>query len=114
MKRRISGSTCLLVKPLAGYMLLANHGTDWTLCAAFITVFGGYAAGMYSARKVHESQCCFQRSSDFAAAQASLRYAEQACNHFIAFKLLALIRERFLAPCAACVPLNSKERIKVI
>ena len=30
----------------------------------------------------------------FAVSRAVLRYAEQACNHFIAFKLLALIRDK--------------------
>ena len=30
----------------------------------------------------------------FALARGFLRYAEQACNHFIAFKLLALIRDK--------------------
>ena len=40
-----------------------------------------------------------------AVLRGMLRYGEQACNHFIAFKLLALIREkvfralRRLCPC---------------
>ena len=36
----------------------------------------------------------------FAVVRGFLRYAEQACNHFIAFKLLALLRDRvFRARC---------------
>ena len=31
---------------------------------------------------------------DVRAVRGFLRYAEQACNHFIAFKLLALIRDK--------------------
>ena len=30
----------------------------------------------------------------FAVVRGFLRYAEQACNHFIAFKLLALLRDK--------------------
>ena len=30
----------------------------------------------------------------FAVARGFLRYGEQACNHFIAFKLLALLRDK--------------------
>ena len=30
----------------------------------------------------------------FAALRGILRYAEQSCNHYIAFKLLALIRDK--------------------
>ncbi|MFR6535656.1 MAG: hypothetical protein ACLUPM_08015 [Oscillibacter sp.] len=34
-----------LVKPLSGYMVLAVLRTIGHLCAAFITIFGGYGAG---------------------------------------------------------------------
>ena len=36
----------------------------------------------------------FIAAAVFALLRGVLRYAEQACNHFIAFKLLALIREK--------------------
>ena len=32
----------------------------------------------------------------FALVRAGFRYAEQSCNHFIAFKLLAIIRDKVL------------------
>lgn len=84
-----------LVKPLTGFMLLAIlMGLIGHLCAAFITIFGGYAVLDLLQFDVPLSLtalfiCVFV----FALARGLLRYAEQACNHFIAFKLLALIRD---------------------
>jgi len=94
-----------LVKPLAGYMVLAViMGLAGHLCAAFITILGGYAvlapAGFETAFRLEMVFVCVLV---FAAVRAVLRYAEQACNHFIAFKLLALIRDRVFQalPCKA-------------
>ncbi|MBQ8834040.1 MAG: ABC transporter ATP-binding protein [Oscillospiraceae bacterium] len=85
-----------LVKPLAGYMLLAiTMGLIGHLCAAFITVFGGFAVlnvlGLDTALSLPFLFACLIL---FALVRGFLRYAEQACNHFIAFKLLALIRDQ--------------------
>ena len=88
-----------LVKPLTGYMLLAvAMGLIGHLCAAFITVFGGYAilqvvnpAGPWNLSAI------FTAVLIFAVLRGFLRYGEQACNHFIAFKLLALIRDKVFA-----------------
>lgn len=85
-----------LVKPLAGYMFLAIiMGLIGHLCAAFITIFGGYAVleildegAPFSLKFIFVLVCIF------AVLRGVLRYAEQACNHFIAFKLLALIRDK--------------------
>lgn len=85
-----------LVKPLVGYMLLAiGMGFAGHLCATLITVFGGYGVLAYLG---------FQTALDikvlgisvcvFAALRGVFRYGEQTCNHFIAFKLLALIRDK--------------------
>ena len=85
-----------LVKPLAGYMLLAIFmGLAGHLCAVFLTVFGGYAAlcvlGFGTPLGLTALFACM---GAFALLRGVLRYAEQACNHFIAFKLLALIRDK--------------------
>ena len=85
-----------LVKPLAGYMILAiTMGLIGHLCAAFITVFGGYAA-LHVLRPEWSMNLgiLFGSVIVFALIRGVLRYAEQACNHFIAFKLLALIRDK--------------------
>ena len=104
MKKR-SGFTVMarligLVRPLAGYMVLAIlMGLIGHLCASFITIFGGFAVlnllGLDAPLSLGAVFACVLA---FALLRAGLRYGEQACNHFIAFKLLALIRDKvFLA-----------------
>ncbi|MBQ8822716.1 MAG: thiol reductant ABC exporter subunit CydC [Lachnospiraceae bacterium] len=85
-----------LVKPLAGFMLLAIFmGLIGHLCAAFITVFGGYAVlGLLEYEVPMSLTVIFVSVLIFALVRGFLRYAEQSCNHFIAFKLLALIRDK--------------------
>lgn len=104
MKKRSGFSVMLrligLVKPLAGFMVLAiAMGLMGHLAASFITIFGGYAAadilGIHTPLSLRAIFVCV---CVFALVRGVLRYAEQACNHFIAFKLLALIRDKvFLA-----------------
>ena len=85
-----------LVKPLTGYMILAiTMGLIGHLCAAFITVFGGYAIlQVLHPEWSMDLGVLFASVLIFALVRGFLRYAEQACNHFIAFKLLALIRDK--------------------
>lgn len=89
-----------LVRPLAGFMVLAIlMGLVGHLCASFITIFGGFAIlnllGLDTPLSLGAVFACVLV---FALLRAGLRYGEQACNHFIAFKLLALIRDKvFLA-----------------
>ena len=85
-----------LVRPLAGYMVLAIvMGLIGHLTATFITVFGGYAvADLLGLSTPFTLRFLFGSVVVFALVRGLLRYAEQACNHFIAFKLLALIRDR--------------------
>ena len=104
MKRRsgfaVMARLVCLVKPLAGFMLLAViMGLAGHLCASFITVFGGYAVlGLLGIDTPLSLKCIFACVLVFAVLRAVLRYVEQSCNHYIAFKLLALIRDKvFLA-----------------
>ena len=84
-----------LVKPLTGYMILAvAMGVTGHLCASFITVFGGYAILSVLHSGALDLKFLFAAVLLFALVRGFLRYAEQACNHFIAFKLLALIRDK--------------------
>lgn len=85
-----------LVKPLAGYMAVAIlMGLAGHLCASFITIFGGYAildvSGYDTGLTLGVIFVCV---IVFALVRAGFRYAEQSCNHFIAFKLLAIIRDK--------------------
>lgn len=99
MKRspfRVMARLIGLVRPLTGYMVLAiAMGLIGHLCAAFITIFGGFALlsvlGLPAKVGMGTAFACMVV---FSAARAGLRYGEQACNHFIAFKLLALIRDK--------------------
>ncbi len=100
MKRR-SGFAVMarlvgLVRPLTGYMILAiAMGLIGHLCAAFITILGGYAVlDLLKFDTPIALGTIFACMLIFAALRAGLRYAEQSCNHFIAFKLLALIRDK--------------------
>ena len=85
-----------LVKPLTGYMILAiTMGLIGHLCASFITILGGYAVlDVLRFDTGHSLRMIFACLLIFALLRAILRYAEQACNHYIAFKLLALIRDK--------------------
>lgn len=85
-----------LVKPLSGYMILAIlMGLIGHLCAAFITIIGGQAIlHVLHPEWSMSIGVLFGAVLIFALVRGFLRYAEQACNHFIAFKLLALIRDK--------------------
>ena len=100
-----------LVKPLSGYMCLAiAMGLIGHLCAAFITVFGGYA--ILNVHNGRELSFLFAAVLIFALMRGFLRYAEQACNHFIAFKLLALIRDRVFGALRRLCPAKLEGRDK--
>ena len=100
MKRRsglkVMAKLIGLVKPLTGYMLLAIFiGLLGHLCACFITILGGCAVLNLLGISVPVSlTAVFVLVVLFAVCRAGLRYGEQSCNHFIAFKLLALIRDK--------------------
>ena len=84
-----------LVGPLTGYMLLAVFlGLAGHLCAAFLTVLGGYAALEVLGFGSLPLGALFAGLLLCGLVRGFLRYGEQACNHFIAFKLLALIRHK--------------------
>ncbi|MDY2862272.1 MAG: hypothetical protein SOT10_06710 [Oscillospiraceae bacterium] len=85
-----------LVKPLTGYMLIAVlMGVLGKLRATFITVFGAYGLLNVIGYDILLSlKTIFICLVFFALIRGFLRYAEQSCNHFIAFKLLALIRDK--------------------
>ena len=105
-----------LVKPLVGYMILAiSMGLIGHLCATFITVLGTQVvvnvihANVWS---VGLLVCIVV----FGILRGILRYGEQACNHFIAFKLLALIRDKvFMALRRLCpAKLDGKDKGNLI
>ncbi len=107
-----------LVKPLTGYMILAIlMGLVGHLCAAFITIFGGFAVlNLLGLSDVLSLQMIFIAVAIFAFVRGFLRYAEQACNHFIAFKLLALLRDKIFSALRRLTPakLEGKDKGNLI
>lgn len=107
-----------LVKPLTGYMILAiTMGVIGHLCASFITIFGGYAILQVLQPKGSVNLgVLFAAVLFFALIRGFLRYAEQACNHFIAFKLLALIRDKIFGALRRLCPakLEGKDKGNLI
>ena len=101
MKRKQSGFKIMmrlikLVKPLAFFMVLAVIlGVTGFLCAIQITVVGSMtlltAAGISGGLAIKTGCICI---IVFAVLRGFLHYGEQACNHYIAFKLLAIIRDK--------------------
>ena len=118
MKRR-SGFAVMarligLVKPLTGFMVLAiAMGLTGHLLAAFITILGGYAVlGVLEIDTALPLTAVFVCVVVFAVFRAVLRYAEQGCNHFIAFKLLALIRDKVFRALRRLCPAKLEGRDK--
>lgn len=107
-----------LVKPLTGYMILAiTLGLLGHLCATWITIFGGYAVLNVLGHSVWMSmQTIFIVIAIIAILRGFLRYGEQACNHFIAFKLLALIRNHIFVALRKLCPakLEGKDKGNLI
>ena len=107
-----------LVKPLTGYMILAvAMGLIGHLYASFITVFGGYAIlHVLHPEWSWNLTALFVAVLMFALLRGFLRYAEQACNHFIAFKLLALIRDKVFGALRRLCPakLDGKDKGNLI
>ena len=103
-----------LVKPLSSYMVLAIlMGLVGHLCAAFITVFGGFAVlDLLGFETPVSLTAVFVCVLVFALVRGVFRYAEQSCNHFIAFKLLALIRDRVFRALRRLCPAKLEGRDK--
>ena len=103
----------VLVKPMLPIMLAAIvMGVAGHFCATFITIFGGFgilrALGLASPlRSVGVAFACILV---FALLRGILRYAEQASNHYIAFKLLALIRDQVFGALRRLTPAKLEGR----
>ena len=101
-----------LVRPLTGYMILAIIlGLFGNLCATFITIIGAYAiVGEYNLKIL------FTILIIIALIRGFLRYGEQTCNHYIAFKLLALIRDKVFTALRRLCPakLDGKDKGNLI
>lgn len=103
-----------LVRPLAPVMVCAVLlGVAGFLCAIFIPILGVYALldTLLSAAPIALGTVCLLLPI-LAAARGVLHYAEQGCNHFIAFKLLALIRDKVFGVLRQLAPAKLEGRDK--
>lgn len=131
VKRRsalqIMGSLIGLVKPLLHIMIAAIIlGTVGYLCAIFLTILAGQvivhglltgAAG--TSLSVQNTWLMNTPAKTIitvmiviAVLRGILHYAEQYCNHFIAFKLLAIIRHKVFAALRKLCPAKLEGRDK--
>ena len=104
-----------LVKPLAHIMTAAVLlGTLGYLCAIFLTITAG--KGLLLAMKGVKIKNYLIALVILAVMRGMLHYAEQYCNHFIAFKLLAIIRHKVFAALRKLCPakLEGKEKGNLI
>ena len=109
----IVGRLIVLVKPMLPIMLAAIvMGVAGHFCATFITIFGGF--GMLTAlglpSPLSAVGTAFVCILVFALLRGVLRYAEQASNHYIAFKLLALIRDKVFGALRRLTPAKLEGR----
>lgn len=124
---RIMGSLIGLIKPLLHIMLAAIIlGTMGYLCAIFLTILAGQvivhgllngAAGMSIPVKnmwlvFTPVRTIITVMIVIAVLRGILHYAEQYCNHFIAFKLLAIIRHKVFAALRKLCPAKLEGRDK--
>ncbi len=103
-----------LVRPLTGFMLLAViMGTLGFLCAQFIPILGGYAV-LYGLDIYIPFSIRFLWIALIAIAllRAVLKYAEQRTNHYIAFTLLAIIRDKVFEALRRLCPAKLEGRDK--
>ena len=116
MKKRrsaisIMGSLIGLVKPLLHIMLAAIIlGTAGYLCAIFLTILAGQVIvhGLIAG----SVKTIITVMLIIAVLRGILHYAEQYCNHFIAFKLLAIIRHKVFAALRKLCPAKLEGRDK--
>lgn len=128
---RIMGQLIGLVKPLLPVMLLAIVlGTIGYLCAIFLTILAGYGLMHILLEPLQESlgivlnpenaglllgtelRNLFIALIVMAVMRGILHYGEQYCNHFIAFKLLAIIRHKVFAALRKLCPAKLEGRDK--
>lgn len=103
-----------LIKNLIPQMIMAIlTGVAGFLCATFITVLGGYAIlNIMNFDFALSIETLFLLMAIFAVLRGILRYGEQTFNHYIAFKILANVRDKVFLKLRSLCPakLEGKDR----
>lgn len=95
---KIMGKLIVLVKPLWHIMLLAVLlGTVGYLCAIFLTIIASNGVVRLISDKNTNLTPVFISLVVVAVSRGILHYGEQYCNHYIAFKLLGIVRHKIFA-----------------
>lgn len=96
-----------LVRPLSGFMVISVLcGVAGFCCATFLPVLAVWEACSIVLRQEPPLPLgvCLGTLALMALLRGILRYAEQICNHYIAFKLLAHIRSEVFASLRRLAP----------
>ena len=103
-----------LVRPLTGFMILAVFfGTMGFLTADFIPILGGAAVVKALGRDIPFSlKTIFIALPVLAILRAVFRLSEQRTNHYIAFTLLAIIRDKVFRALRKLCPAKLEGRDK--
>lgn len=121
---QIMGQLIGLVKPLLIFMISAILlGTIGYLCAIFLTILAGQVLAhglipqlffrMKNTRLVYMPvQTIMTIMIVIALLRGILHYLEQYCNHYIAFRLLAIIRHKVFAALQKLCPAKLESRDK--
>ncbi|MBM6693219.1 thiol reductant ABC exporter subunit CydC [Pseudoflavonifractor capillosus] len=101
-----------LVGPLTGVMLLAiTLGVLGFIAATLIPVLGG--VGILAVLNHQDTlPLIFLVAALCALLRGVFRYGEQTCNHYIAFKLLAILRQKVFAALRRLAPAKLDRRDK--
>lgn len=111
----IMGQLIGLVKPLLPIMFLAILlGVLGYLCAIYLTILAGYGIlhGLFATSGFCTPGMLAAVLIILAVLRGILHYGEQYCNHFIAFKLLAIIRHKVFAVLRKLCPAKLEGRDK--
>ena len=123
----IMGKLIVLIKPLLHIMAIAVLlGVTGYLCAISLTILGAKTLGMATGgflsdtvKYLSENAWAYEKITGIMTAmmlvavfRGIFHYIEQYCNHFIAFKLLAVIRHKVFAALRKLCPAKLEGRDK--
>lgn len=119
MKKRRNGlkimaSLIVLLGSLSYIMLLAIiNGTLGFLCAMGVTIFGSIGVAKFLGETINMSYgLIISLTIGCGVLRGALRYLEQYSNHFIAFKLLAALRDKIFKTLRTLAPAKLEGREK--
>lgn len=119
MKKRRNGlkimtSLIVLLGSLSYIMLLAIiNGTLGFLCAMGVTIFGSIGVAKFLGETINMSYgLIISLTIGCGVLRGALRYLEQYSNHFIAFKLLAALRDKIFKALRVLAPAKLEGRKK--